>query len=210
MGSPLELLLLARLNSYDILISFYNQRGTTSVAMEADLRENQISRCPAQVVSNKRQSAGVQRVKRPTSSNKKTLGSVIKNQRKALGLTQRRLAERLGVKAAHVAYLELNQRRPSISLLGRIADVLGLERQPLFVLAHPEAGSLLAAPKKLAPFRKDKVWRDFKADNALLKQHRVSPRELQVLFQVSLLGKVSTSRQFLFILNSIRHAIENE
>jgi transcriptional regulator with XRE-family HTH domain len=178
------------------------------VAMEADLRENQISPCPARVASNKRPGAGARRVKRPTSLNKKTLGSMIKNQRKAFGLTQRRLAERLGVKAAHVAYLELNQRRPSISLLGRIADVLGLERQPLFVLAHPEAGALLTAPKKPARSRNDKGWRDFRADNALLKQHRVSPRELQVLFQVSLLGKVSTSRQFLFILNSIRHAIE--
>jgi len=147
---------------------------------------------------------------RLNNSDQKTLGAVIKDRRKALGLSQRQLAERLGVKAAHVAYLELNRRRPSLSLLARIANVLCLESRSLLILAHPEAGLLLATPKKPARSRNGDVWRRFMADKALLAQHRIEPRELKVLSQVNLLGKVAVPRQFLFILNSIRQAIEDE
>ena len=43
---------------------------------------------------------------------KKTLGQVLKSQRQALELTQRQLASRIGVKASHVAHLELEKRKP--------------------------------------------------------------------------------------------------
>ena len=38
----------------------------------------------------------------------------------------------------------------------------------------------------------------------------MSPRELKVLSQVNLLGKIAAPRHFLFILNSIRQAVEEE
>jgi DNA-binding transcriptional regulator YiaG len=40
--------------------------------------------------------------------------------REALGLTQREIAAKLGVKASHVAYLENGHRRPSPQLLAKI------------------------------------------------------------------------------------------
>lgn len=40
--------------------------------------------------------------------------------REALGLTQRQIATKLGVKASHVAYLENGRRHPSPALLGKI------------------------------------------------------------------------------------------
>src|SRR6266849_3214261 len=55
---------------------------------------------------------------------KKTLGQVLKSQRKFLGLTQRELALKLDVKGSHVAYLEKGRRRPSLGLLSRIANAL--------------------------------------------------------------------------------------
>lgn len=141
---------------------------------------------------------------------KKTLGEVLKERREGMGLTQRELAAKLGVKASHVAYLENGRRRPSLSLLSRLANVLSLEKGPLFLLAHPEAKALLcdraAAPKK-GP---DNAWRKFTGDRALLNRHKVTARELKVLKQVNLLGRVSSPRQFLFILNSIRQAVEEE
>src|SRR5438477_10567048 len=79
-----------------------------------------------------------------TMMKKKTLGDVLKQRRGILGSTQRQLAARLGVKASHVAYLEKGRRRPSLSLLARLANVMGLEKEPLFLLAHPEARVLLA------------------------------------------------------------------
>lgn len=142
---------------------------------------------------------------------KKTLGQVLKSQRAILGLTQRELARKLDVKPSHVAYLETDRRRPSLALLSRIADVLGLEKEPLFLLAHPEASSLLSARREPAPrATPDQVWRDFTGNKALLARHNVKARELKVLSQVNLLGKITAPRHFLFILNAIRQAVETE
>jgi transcriptional regulator with XRE-family HTH domain len=142
---------------------------------------------------------------------KKTLGEVLKEQRGTLGLTQRALALKLGVKPSHVAYLEKDRRRPSLTLLSRIADVLGLPKESLFVLAHPEASSLLGGYRETVPRNSpDQVWRDFTGNKALLARHNVKPRELKVLSQVNLLGKITAPRHFLFILNAIRQAVEAE
>jgi transcriptional regulator with XRE-family HTH domain len=142
---------------------------------------------------------------------KKTLGQILKRQREVLGYTQRGLAVKLGVKPSHVAYLESDRRRPSLGLLSRIADVLGLEKERVFVLAHPEARSLISDHRPPAP-RQDpaQVWRDFARDKALLARHQVKRRELKVLSQVNLLGAVTASRNFLFILNAIRQAVDDE
>jgi transcriptional regulator with XRE-family HTH domain len=95
---------------------------------------------------------------------KKTLGMVIKDRRALLRLTQRELALKLGVKPSHVAYLETNRRRPSLGLLSRMADVLGLRKESLFALAHPEASSFLTTPRDAAPVQEqDQAWREFAA-----------------------------------------------
>ena len=143
---------------------------------------------------------------------KKTLGQVLKAQRETLGLTQRELALKLDVKPSHVAYLEKDRRRPSLGLVGRIANVLGLEKEPLFLLAHPEAGPLLNDRREPASAARnpDQVWRDFTGNKAMLARHQIKPNELKVLSQVNLLGKVAAPRQFLFILNAIRQAVDEE
>ena len=142
---------------------------------------------------------------------KKTLGSVLKQQRDAFRLTQRQLAAKLGVKASHIAYLENGRRRPSLSLVNRIATVLGLDRQELFLLVHPEARGMVAARPEVAKSKqKDQTWRAFSSDRALLARNKVTSRELKVLHAVNLLGRVSVPKQYLFILNSIRQAVEEE
>jgi transcriptional regulator with XRE-family HTH domain len=141
---------------------------------------------------------------------KKNLGQVLKTRRLSLGLSQRELARRLGVKASHVGYLETCQRRPSLSLLGRLADVLGLEREPLFLLAHPEAKALLNRREATPPASRDQAWREFSGNRNLRRSNGVTTRELQVLSQVNTLGKISSPRHFLFILNAIRQAVDEE
>ncbi|MGH7778268.1 MAG: helix-turn-helix domain-containing protein [Candidatus Binataceae bacterium] len=141
----------------------------------------------------------------------KTLGQVLKAQREAFSLTQRELARKLGVKASHIAYLENGRRRPSLSLLSRIADTLGLDKQRLFLLTHPEARGMVTSEREQAPSNhRDLSWKHFASDRALLMRNGVTTRELKVLQQVNLLGKVSSPRQYLFILNSIRQAVEEE
>lgn len=142
---------------------------------------------------------------------KETLGQVLKQRRAAYALTQRELARKLGVKASHVAYLENGRRRPSLSLLSRLADTLELDKQRLFLLAHPEAHWIVGKERAAAPAeRNGNAWRSFVRDRGTLARHKVTDRELKVLQKVNMLGRISAPNQFLFILNAIRQAVEEE
>jgi hypothetical protein len=95
--------------------------------------------------------------------------------------------------------------------LRRIAAVLDLPKESLFVLAHPEARSILGTPRAgEPPQEEDQAWQEFAGNEGLLARHQVKPRELEVLSQVNLLGKVTAPGQFVFILNAIRQAVEDE
>jgi transcriptional regulator with XRE-family HTH domain len=142
---------------------------------------------------------------------KETLGQVLKQRRGAYALTQRELARKLGVKTSHVAYLENGRRRPSLSLLSRLANTLDLDRQRLFLLVHPEAHWVVGEQRQSSPAKKhEDTWRKFVSDRGALVRHKVTSRELKVLRSVSMLGRVSSPNQFLFILNAIRQAVEEE
>jgi transcriptional regulator with XRE-family HTH domain len=137
---------------------------------------------------------------------KKTLGQVLKSQRQALELTQRQLASRAGVKASHVAHLELGKRKPTLGLLNRLAKMLKVEYEKIFGLAYPEAKSLVGSYQRVIP--KDWAWREFTSNKALLARYNVQPRELTVLAQTNQLGRIIAPSDFLFILNSMRQAVE--
>jgi transcriptional regulator with XRE-family HTH domain len=139
---------------------------------------------------------------------RETLGQTLKRARRALDLTQRELALRVGVQSSHIAYLEADRRRPSLGLLSRLGQALGLERKQLALLACPEARSFLQV--KARRRRRDQAWRQFINDKALLARHGVKPRELRVLAKTNLLGAITAPRDFLFILNSIRQARDTE
>jgi transcriptional regulator with XRE-family HTH domain len=136
------------------------------------------------------------------STNK--LGEFLKTRREALGLTQRALAQKLGVEASHVAFIESGRRKPSLKLVARIADTLGLDRQELLVLAHPEAKALLTSAEPEKPKRTTVSWQRFIKDHALLARYHVTKRELQVLEHLSLLGTALSAKEFLAILTLIR------
>src|SRR5260370_28715155 len=101
---------------------------------------------------------------------KRTVGKIIKQKRLELALTQRELANQLGVKASHVAYIESGRRKPSLTLIRRIADALGLDRQEMFLLSHPEAKYLVNQSRESAP--PNGAWREFVANHPLLKCYR--------------------------------------
>jgi transcriptional regulator with XRE-family HTH domain len=136
------------------------------------------------------------------STNK--LGEFLKARREALGLTQRALAQKLGVEASHVAFIESGRRKPSLKLVARIADTLGLDSQELLVLAHPEAKALLTTSQPESPKRTTVSWQRFIKDHALLARYHVTKRELQVLEHLSLLGTALSAKEFLAILTLIR------
>jgi transcriptional regulator with XRE-family HTH domain len=146
------------------------------------------------------------------SINHLTLGQILRKQRKDIGLSQRELALRLGVKAGLVAKLETDCRqRPSFQLLSRVASVLGLDKEQLFQLAETEAHSSSGARKAIThPRDGAQVWGAFSLSCALLDRYNVKPQELKALSQVSLMGKITGSEALLFILDAIRESGDTE
>jgi transcriptional regulator with XRE-family HTH domain len=141
---------------------------------------------------------------------KNDLGPLIRHQRESFRLTQRELARKLGVKASHVAYIEGGMRRPSLSLVRRIAETLGLNKQKLLLITYPEARHLIAQPPQDPPHDPDEAWRQFSSNRAMLSEHSITPPELRILRQVSMLGRLSTPRNLLFVLNAIRQAVAED
>ncbi|MBF6567797.1 MAG: helix-turn-helix transcriptional regulator [Candidatus Binataceae bacterium] len=140
---------------------------------------------------------------------KKALGEVLKERRVELSLTQRALADQVGIKPSHVAYIESGRRKPSLALIERMATTLDLNRQELFILAHPEAEGMINNHSAATVTQEPKpqvgdAWHRFVNDRALLARYKVTPREIKALKQLSLLGYVLTPREFLAILTLVR------
>jgi len=123
-------------------------------------------------------------------------------------MTQRELAAAVGVKASHIAYIENSHRRPSIPLINRLADTLGLSPRELLVLAHPEAQNMVEGYSRTTT-KHDDAWQRFISNKALLRRHTITRPELEVLKRVSMLNPVARPEHFVFILNTIRLAAEH-
>jgi len=141
--------------------------------------------------------------------NEETFGKVLKQARLSLGLSQQDLARKMGVRASHIGYLEQGRRRPSLTLLNALADALGIDKERLFMLSHPEAKDLLnTGGRKPSKSRPSDAWKELLADKAALVRNNVTAKELKVLSHITLLGSVSKPRDYLFILNCIRQAVK--
>src|SRR5208283_5811294 len=136
---------------------------------------------------------------------KRTLGSVVKAAHDEARMTQRDLAKEVGIKASHVAYIENGHRRPSISLINRLSETLGLDAKELLVLAHPEAKQIIDGARPSTK-RGDEAWPRFISNQALLRRHAITKGELKILKQVAMLETVAHPGHFIFILNAIRQA----
>jgi transcriptional regulator with XRE-family HTH domain len=138
-----------------------------------------------------------------------TFGKVLKAARLSLGLSQQALARKLGVRASHVGYLEQGRRRPSLTLLNALADTLGLDKERLFLLSHPEAKSLIRdSTPTSSRSEQSSAWQELLADKSVLIRNNVTAKELKVLSHIALLGTVLKPRDYLFILNCIRQAVK--
>jgi transcriptional regulator with XRE-family HTH domain len=138
-----------------------------------------------------------------------TFGKVLKAARLSLGLSQQALARKLGVRASHVGYLEQGRRRPSLTLLNALADTLGLDKERLFLLSHPEAKSLIRdSTPASSRSEQSSAWQELLADKSVLIRNNVTAKELKVLSHIALLGTVLKPRDYLFILNCIRQAVK--
>ena len=136
---------------------------------------------------------------------KRRLGDLIIVGRLAIGLSQRDLARSLGVTASHVAFIESGRRRPSYSVLFRLARNLQLNQYELLLIAYPELAPL-TSPRPRTESRQA-TWRHFVAGAG---RYSVMPREMAVLREISRLGKISSPNSYVWILNSIRQSFEQD
>jgi transcriptional regulator with XRE-family HTH domain len=134
----------------------------------------------------------------------RTFGMVIRDRRRQLDLTQEEVARRIKTSTPYVGHLESGKRNPSDKILTRVAEELGLERRELFFLANPRAQALLTPE---VPAEDDSAWDDFSKNDQLRRIHNVTNDEMEMLSRVALLGEVCSQRDFIYILNTVRHAV---
>jgi len=62
----------------------------------------------------------------------KTLGKKIQKRRKQIGITQEKLAEKVGISLVYMGYVEQGRYAPSLEVLGKIAKALKMSLSELF------------------------------------------------------------------------------
>jgi transcriptional regulator with XRE-family HTH domain len=140
----------------------------------------------------------------------RTLGEVLRRRRRELDMTQSELAQMLGTSTPYVGLLESDQRRPSDTIVTRLADALGLESSELFFLANPNARALLQPNGNgngNGHSKQGSAWEQFRNDERLHRLHSVTTDEMKMLSQVALMGEIASERDFVYILNTVRHAL---
>lgn len=136
-----------------------------------------------------------------------SLGLILRRRRRQMELTQQQVARRVGVRANYVGYLERDMRRPSTAVLVKLAKVLDLDREELFFLANPQVRDFIHTE---APDPQESAWERFRTNKRLHTRHGVTHAELEALQHLSALGAIRSSRDYLFILQAIRQALQPE
>jgi transcriptional regulator with XRE-family HTH domain len=136
--------------------------------------------------------------------NNSSLGTLIRERRRQLNLTQEEVARRIKTSVPFVGHLEANKRRPSEATITRLAEVLGFDRSDLFFRAYPQTKALL---EHSASDDLTSAWEAFCKDQQLQQVHAVTPEEMEILGRVALMGHVRSVRDFIYILNSVRQAL---
>jgi transcriptional regulator with XRE-family HTH domain len=135
----------------------------------------------------------------------RSFGQVIRDRRRQLDLTQEEVARRISTSTPYIGHLESGKRHPSEKVVTKLADVLGLDRRETFFLANPGAKALLS--QQVQSNNAASAWDEFRKDERLRRIHNITGEEMEMLSHVALMGDVRSSRDFVYILNTIRQAL---
>ncbi len=134
----------------------------------------------------------------------RSFGQVILERRRQLDLTQEEVAQRIKTTGPYITHLETGKRLPSLKVVVKISDALGLDAGDLFLLANPKVGSLISEQQKRDG---TSAWDAFVGDKGARKIHNITDQEMEILSRVAKMGEVRDPRDFIFILNTIRQAL---
>lgn len=90
-------------------------------------------------------------------------GSLVLSARLKAGLTQRELADRLGVTQPVVAAYESGRRQPTIPTLMRIVSAAGFDLR-MSLAPHDDHDDVLESLERQRPPEEQRRWRDFQHD----------------------------------------------
>jgi transcriptional regulator with XRE-family HTH domain len=135
----------------------------------------------------------------------RSFGQTIRKRRCQIGLTQRQLALRIEASTPYVGHLEANKRHPSDKILKRLADILDLDPRDLFMTANPIAAHLI---KSTAAVNGTSAWDALRKDKKFQRLHNITSAEMKFLSKVAKLGEVDSRRDFLQVLNVVRHTLQ--
>jgi transcriptional regulator with XRE-family HTH domain len=131
-------------------------------------------------------------------------GQAIRDRKRQLGLTQTEVAKRIGGTSSHIGSLENGKRYPSLEVLTKLARALGFDVVDLLHLANPQREALLAPETTRAP---DSVWKQFRSDESLIRIHKITNAEMEMLSYVALLGEFRSPRDIIHVLNVVRYVV---
>jgi transcriptional regulator with XRE-family HTH domain len=134
----------------------------------------------------------------------RTFGSVIRERRRQLDLTQEDVATRIKTSTPYIGHLESGKRHPSEKVIARLSVVLGLQSRELFFLANPRTRDLLSTANSGS---RRSAWEEFRHDDRIRRAHNISAEEMDVLGRVAAMGEARAPRDFIYILNAIRLAL---
>ena len=134
----------------------------------------------------------------------RSFGRVIRERRRQLDLNQEDVARRIKISLVHFSNVEAGKRHPSEKVVVKLANVLGLDRRELFLLANPATGPLISEQPMSG---EASSWDAFVRDEKLRQINNITDQEMAVLSKVAMMGDVRSPRDFLFILNCIRYAL---
>jgi len=136
-------------------------------------------------------------------TNTASFGHVIRERRRALHLTQEKLAGQLRISAPYIGFLESGKRRPSDRVISKLAEVLGLDGAELILLAKPQLRTLISSSQE----SKASAWEELCSDGRLHEVHKISDQEMGLLSRVAGMGDVRSVLDFIHVLTVIRHAL---
>ena len=104
-----------------------------------------------------------------------TLGLRIRTLRKALKMTQQQLADETDVSRIYIQALESNRRSPSMKLLRRLADKLGVETSSLLSEFPRDGGGRLQLEELFSGPEPMEVW---------YRGHKLSEKDLDMVHRL--------------------------
>jgi transcriptional regulator with XRE-family HTH domain len=139
-----------------------------------------------------------------TERGMREFGDIICTRRHEFRFSQRHLANLIKVSGAYVSRLEAGQGHPSPRLVMKIAEELLLDQRKLIALVSPRIAKMLG-PDEDQEVRS--AWETFRNDTQLRRLYKITFQELDLLRQISTMGSISRSADFIYILTSVRNAL---